>query len=99
MINGTGSQKMRASLVAELVKNPPAIQETLVRFLGWEDPLENGGPPPPVFLGFPSGSDVNNLPAMWETGVDPWVGKIPWRRALQPTPVFLPGESMDRGAS
>ena len=24
---------------------------------------------------------------------DPWVGKIPWRRACQPTPVFLPGES------
>jgi len=24
---------------------------------------------------------------------DPWVGKIPWRRALQPTPVWLPGES------
>ena len=35
---------------------------------------------------------------MWETWVwsgrlDPWVGKIPWRRAWQPTPVFLPGES------
>ena len=26
-------------------------------------------------------------------GFDPWVGKIPWRRAWQPTPVFLPGES------
>ena len=25
--------------------------------------------------------------------MDPWVGKIPWRRAWQPTPVFLPGES------
>ena len=25
-----------------LVKNPPAIQETLVQFLGWEDPLEKG---------------------------------------------------------
>ena len=25
-------------------------------------------------------------------GFDPWVGKIPWRRARQPTPVFLPGE-------
>ena len=25
-----------------LVRNPPAMQETLVRFLGWEDPLENG---------------------------------------------------------
>ena len=24
---------------------------------------------------------------------DPWVGKIPWRRAWQCTPVFLPGES------
>ena len=24
---------------------------------------------------------------------DPWAGKIPWRRAWQPTPVFLPGES------
>ena len=29
---------------------------------------------------------------------NPWVGKIPWRRVWQPTPVFLPGESMDRGA-
>ena len=29
---------------------------------------------------------------------NPWVGKIPWRRAWQLTPVFLPGESMDRGA-
>ena len=26
-------------------------------------------------------------------GFDPWVGKIPGRRAWQPTPVFLPGES------
>ena len=26
-------------------------------------------------------------------GFDPWVGKIPWRRAWQPMAVFLPGES------
>ena len=32
---------------------------------------------------------VKNPPAMLET----WVGKIPWRRVWQPTPVFLPGES------
>ena len=32
---------------------------------------------------------VKNLPAMQES----WVGKIPWRREWQPTPVFLPGES------
>ena len=28
-----------------------------------------------------------------DTGLISWVGKIPWRRAWQPTPVFLPGES------
>ena len=32
---------------------------------------------------------VTNLPAMQETGFDSWVGKMPWRRAWQPTPVFL----------
>ena len=31
-----------ASLVAQLVKNPPAVRETWVRSLGWEDPLEKG---------------------------------------------------------
>ena len=31
-----------ASLVAQLVKNLPAMQETWVQFLGWEDPLEKG---------------------------------------------------------
>ena len=31
-----------ASLVAQLVKNPPAMQEIWVRSLGWEDPLEKG---------------------------------------------------------
>ena len=36
---------------------------------------------------------VENLPAVGETQVNPWIGKIPWRRKWQPTPVFLPGES------
>ena len=31
-----------ASLVAWLVKNPPVMQETWVRSLGWDDPLEKG---------------------------------------------------------
>ena len=39
-------------------------------------------------LGFPGGSEVK-ASAVWET----WVGKIPWGRKWQPTPVFLPGES------
>ena len=29
-------------MIAQLVKNPPAMQETCVRSLGWEDPLEKG---------------------------------------------------------
>ena len=28
----------------------------------------------------------------WRPGFDPWLGKIPWRKAWQTTPVFLPGE-------
>ena len=31
-----------AILIAQLVKNPPAMQKTLVQFLGQEDPLEKG---------------------------------------------------------
>ena len=33
-------------------------------------------------------------PQCGRSGFGPWVGKIPWRRAWQPTPVFLPGESL-----
>ena len=34
------STELFASLIAQLVKNLPAMQETRVRFLSWEDPLE-----------------------------------------------------------
>ena len=44
-------------------------------------------------VGFPSGSAIKNLPAMQQIQVQSsWVGKIPWRRKWQPTPVFLPGK-------
>ena len=36
---------------------------------------------------------VKNRLQCGRPGFNPWVGKIPWRRAWQPTPVFLPGES------
>ena len=44
---------MCASLVAQLVKNPPVMQETLVRFLGWEDALEKGEAPHSSVLRLP----------------------------------------------
>ena len=36
---------------------------------------------------------VKNLSPMQETGFDPYIGKIPWRKKWQPTPVFLPGKA------
>ena len=49
---------LRASQVAQVVKNPPAKAGDITRH-----------------------------------GFDPWVGKVPWRKAWQPILVFLPGES------
>ena len=48
----------------------------------------------PVFLGFPGGSDGKESACnAGDLGSIPGLRKIPWRRAWQPTPVFLPGES------
>ena len=47
-------------------------------------------------MGFSGVSVIKNLSvnaADMRPEFDPWVGKIPWRRVWQPTPVFLPGES------
>ena len=41
---------------------------------------------------------VKTLSAMQETGFDPWVGKIAWRRGWEPIPVFLPGEFHRQGS-
>ena len=145
-----------------MVKNLPAMWETWVRFLGWEDPLQKGMTTHSSSLAWriPWTEESGGLKSMgsqrvghdWATkththnfksseepkcdlvhvwlcielrwkwlenkcyvymtslwvsawvswdgerekyrpGFDPWVGKIPWRRAWQPTPVFLLGES------
>ena len=45
-------------------------------------------------VGFPGSSMVKNPPAnVGDTGWIPGLGRFPWRRKWQPTPVFLPGES------
>ena len=52
-----------------MVKNPPAVQETQVQSLGWEDPLRRAWQPTPVFL--PGESHG------WRrlVGYSPWGGK------------------------
>ena len=58
MIQGLSGSDLKcdpsgASLVAQLVKNPPAMQETMVRFLGQEDLLEKGRATHSSILGLP----------------------------------------------
>ena len=44
-------------------------------------------------MGFTGGSDGKRIYLQHRRpGFDPWIGKTPWRREQQPTPVFLPGE-------
>ena len=71
-----------ASLIAQLVQNPPAMQETLVRFLGPEDPLEKGYATHSSILGLPCGSagkesacNAGDLGSTPELGRSPGEGK------------------------
>ena len=67
-------------MVAKLVKNPPAVQETPAQFLGWKDPLGEG-------IGYPLqyswtslvAQMVKNLSATWET----WVRFLRWEDPLE----------------
>ena len=75
-----------ASLVAQLVKNPPAMQEMQVQFLDWEDLVEKDRLLTPVFLGFLCGLSCNGGDLGWEDPLEngkathfsvlDW--KIPW---------------------
>ena len=65
-------------LVAQLVKNLPAVQETPVRFLGREEPLEKGQATPVLWASLMA-QTVKNLPAMQET----WVQSLGWEDPLE----------------
>ena len=65
-------------MIAQLVKNLPSMKETLVLFLGREDPWRRDKLPTPVFLGFPGGSsskgsicnvgDLDSIPGLGRSG-------------------------------
>ena len=87
---------VRATLVAQTIKNLPVMRETGVRSLGQEDPLEKGMATDSSILAWKTPSlvaqMVKNLLATQEIQVQSLVEKIAWRRQWQSTPVFLPGE-------
>ena len=73
---------------------------SLLPYLSTWNPISSQHNTAPLFLNistilirFPGASVVKNLPAVQETKFDPWVRKIPWSRTLQPTLIFLLGES------
>ena len=67
-----------ASLVTQLTKNPPAMQETLAQFLGQENPQRRDRLPTPVFLGFPGGSDGKESACnVGDLGSIPGLGRSP----------------------
>ena len=58
------------SLVAQLVKNPPAMQETRVRSLGWKDPLEKGTASPVQYSGLENSMDCIG---QWAANSQTWL--------------------------
>ena len=67
-----------ASLIAQLVKNTPAMQKTLVGFLGWEDSWRRDRLPTPVFLDFPCGSAGKESTCnAGDLGLIPGLGRSP----------------------
>ena len=85
-----------ASLITQLVKNPPAVQETLVLSLGWEDLLERDRLPTPVFLGFLCGStDKESACIAGDLGLILGLGRSPGKGKGYPLQYSVLENSMD----
>ena len=80
LIEGGIWDSSQASLIDQLVKNPPAMEETPVQD-SWirKIPWRRDRLPTPVFLAFLVAQLVKNSPAMWET----WVRSLGWEDPLQ----------------
>ena len=78
----------------QLVKNLPAMRRTWSIPGSGSSPGEGIGYPFQYFWASLVGQMVKKIHLQCgRPEFDPWVGTIRWRRAWQPTPVFLPGES------
>ena len=95
MVNSSKEYKM----VAQLVKNRPAMWETWVRSLGWEDPLEKGKAPHSSILGFPGGSEVKvSASNAGDLGSIPGSGRSPGEGNGNPLQYSCLENPMDREA-
>ena len=72
---------------------PPAVKETLVWFLGQEDPQRRDSLPTPEYLDFPDGlAGKESACNAGDLGLIPGLGRSPEEGKGYPTPVFWPGE-------
>lgn len=88
------SQSVQSLSHVQLFATPSTVARQASLPMGQEDPWRRDRVPTPVFLGF-SGASVGKESACNAGGLNsvPGIGKIPWWRAWQSTPVFLPGEA------
>ena len=88
-----------ASLVTELVKNPPSVQETLVRFQSWKILWRRDRLPTLVLLGFSGGSNGKESPFnVRELGSVPGLGRPPGGWHGNVSNILSWRIPMDRGA-
>ena len=89
----------QTSLIAQLVKNLPAVQETPVQFLGQEDPLEKGWASHSSILGLPVGLDgKDSTRNVGDLSLIPGLGRSAGRGHGNPLQYSCLENSMDRGA-
>ena len=85
--------------MAQLVKNPPAMLETPVQFLGWEDPLEKGEATHSSILGLPGGSaGKESACSAGDLGLISGLGRCPGGGHDNPLQYSCLENPMDRGA-
>ena len=98
-LNWTEHVKGGYSLVAQLVKNPPAMQEIPVRFLSQQDPPEKGRLPAPGVIGFPGDSvSKESTCNAGDLGLIPGLGRSCGGGHDNPLQYSCLENSMDRGA-
>ena len=93
LITGVIGEVIWAPLIAQLVKNLPAMQETLVQFLGWEICWRRDRQSTPVFMGFPCGSaGKESTRNAGDLGSILGLGRAPGEGKGYPLPVLWLGE-------
>ena len=87
-VHGVAKSRTRLSDCSELNWDYTVLEILQARILEWVAQMVNAGDRPTMQETYNAGDLQCRRP-----GLEPWIGKILWRRKWQPTPVLLPGKS------